>query len=132
MNYKLAVLMTCHNRKDKTMTCLSSLYKASQPIDYSIDVFLVDDGSTDGTGEAVKEKYPEVNIIKGDGSLFWNQGMRLAWNVASSRCSYDFYLWLNDDVILFEHALRELIDTEKNIAQKMGESYCCWCFSKYI
>jgi len=110
MNYKVAILLTCHNRKDKTLACLDALYNASIPENTEMDVFLVDDGSTDGTSEAVKKSFPEVNVIQGNGNLFWNQGMRLAWQTASKNADYDFYLWLNDDTIIDKNALSELFE----------------------
>lgn len=105
----IAILITCYNRKHKTLACLQSLYNTNLKEIYRLDVFLVDDGSTDQTSESVKNDYPEVNVIKGNGKLFWNQGMRLAWETAAKKKDYQFYLWLNDDTILFKHALDELI-----------------------
>lgn len=109
-DFKIAVLLTCHNRREKTLLCLKALFQARLKPNYKADVFLVDDGSTDRTGEAVKENFPKVHVIQGDGSLFWNQGMRLAWDTASRNGNYDFYLWLNDDTILDESALEELLN----------------------
>jgi GT2 family glycosyltransferase len=99
----IAILLTCFNRKAKTLACLESL----KTICPSGDVYLVDDASTDGTSEAVSRLFPEVTIIKGNGNLFWNRGMHLAWQVAAQKKN-DFYLWLNDDVVLFPGALDEL------------------------
>ena len=99
----LAILLTCFNRKAKTLACLESL----KAICASGDVYLLDDASTDGTSEAVSRLFPEVTIIKGNGNLYWNRGMHLAWQVASQK-KHDFYLWLNDDVVLFPEALDEL------------------------
>ena len=107
---KIAVLMACHNRKAKTLNCLKSLYETSIPKAISFDVYLVDDASTDQTTEAVKKHFPQVNVIQGNGNLFWNQGMRLAWDTAVQKDDYDFYLWLNDDTFLFEFGLSELIE----------------------
>ncbi len=103
------MLLTCHNRKDKTLDCLTSLFHCELPDSYSLDVFLVDDGSIDGTAEEVKKIFPIVNIIQGNGNLYWNQGMRLAWNNARETKYFDFYLWLNDDTLLAENAIVELI-----------------------
>lgn len=108
---KIAVLLTCHNRKQKTLQCLQTLHEATLPIDYTFEVFLVDDGSIDGTGEVVQKEFPEVNIIKGTGNLFWNQGMRLAWKTAAETKDYDFYLWLNDDTILDKNGLEQILKT---------------------
>ena len=97
---KVAVLLTCHNRKDKTDICLSTFLSATKYIkSYIFDVFLVDDGSTDGTYELILEKYPMVFYIKGNGTLFWAGGMRLAWATAlNSDIEYDGFLLINDDV----------------------------------
>jgi GT2 family glycosyltransferase len=110
---KVAVLITCHNRRNKTIACLISLFDCSLPVSFTFDVFLVDDGSTDGTADAIKSKFPVVNIIHGDGNLFWNRGMRLAWATASGRDDYDSYLWLNDDTFLVKDALNIILSANE-------------------
>ena len=79
----IAALITCHNRKSKTIACLERLFQQALPLGVLLKVYLVDDGSTDGTAEAVREKFPSVSVISADGSLFWCRGMRLAWKHAS-------------------------------------------------
>jgi GT2 family glycosyltransferase len=107
----IAVLLTCHNRKDKTIECLTALYtQAGLGELYTIEVFLVDDASTDGTGEAIKNQFPKVNIILGNGNLFWNRGMHLAWKTAIAIKDFDYYLWLNDDTFLFENAINNMLE----------------------
>lgn len=104
----IAVIIACHNRREKTLRCLRSLREAAakMPDGFSLDVFLADDGSTDGTGEAVGAEYPAVRIVKGDGNLYWAKGMALAWKTAiDSGVRYDWCLWLNDDVELYEDSL---------------------------
>lgn len=106
----IAVLLTCHNRRLKTIPCLRALFDCQLPYDHSIEVFLVDDGSSDGTANAVRENFPMVRIIQGNGNLFWNKGMRLAWETACQVKNYDYYLWLNDDTILDKKAILFLIE----------------------
>lgn len=101
----IAILLTCHNRKSKTIQCLDALYACDLPNEYCFDIYLVDDGSTDGTTEAVRAEYSKVNIIQGSGNLYWNRGMYLAWQSAVKQKEYDFYIWLNDDTILFKNAI---------------------------
>lgn len=114
MNDKqIAVLLTCHNRRKKTLTCLCSFFEANKPCGYKFDIYLVDDGSTDGTSDAVKKNYPDVVIIKGDGNLFWAGGMRLAWKSAIKIKEYDVFLLLNDDVVLYRDFIDNLIKTEE-------------------
>ena len=112
MLQKLAILVTCHNRKAKTLTCLQSLYNCVLPHGYSFEVYLVDDGSTDGTAAAVKELYPAINIITGTGNLFWAGGMRFAWQMAIKK-KFANYLLLNDDVFLFPFAISDLVEVHQ-------------------
>ncbi len=100
---KIAVLLTCFNRKSKTRNCLQSLLSILP----DANVFLVDDASTDGTVEMIKSEFPMINLIRGDGNLFWSRGMYLAWSHAI-KGDYDYYLWLNDDVLLYPYFYQEL------------------------
>lgn len=106
---RIAVLITSYNRKAKTIFCLSKIYKQIIEEAAVLDVFLTDDGCTDGTVEAVKLQFPQVNIITGDGNLYWNRGMFKAWDTASKKKDYDYYLWLNDDTNLYDGAVYKLI-----------------------
>lgn len=107
---EIAVIIACYNRRVTTLRCLKKLNEAFLPTGYKLTVYLVDDKSTDGTPELVRSEFPKVNIIDGDGDLYWNRGMHLAWKKAMKKKSYDFYLWLNDDVILEKSALVDMID----------------------
>lgn len=117
----VAVLLTCHNRKDKTLACLSSFYNASLPQKYAFEIFLVDDGSTDGTGAAVTKQFPEVNIIKGNGNLFWAGGMKLVFKEARKVREYDGYLLLNDDVELIPDFFLKIVETRRYCLNKYNK-----------
>jgi GT2 family glycosyltransferase len=110
---KLAVIMTCFNRCDTTLACLRALYE--QFIHF--DVYLTDDGCSDGTAETVKANYPGVKIIKGNGNLFWVGGMRLAFGEALQQ-DYEYYLWLNDDTILEADAIERLLKVHQDLCEK--------------
>ncbi len=107
---RIAALLTCHNRKDKTEKCLDSLRISCKnlPQDITLTIYLVDDGSTDGTSEMIRQKFPDVILIQGTSALYWNRGMHLAWSIAAKK-DYDYYLWLNDDTIIKENALSILV-----------------------
>ena len=88
----IAILVTCYNRRDKTIQCLKNLFsQAGIKEDFTIEVFLVDDGSSDGTSEAVNMQFPQVHIIPGNGSLYWNRGMHLAWQKAKESADFDYF-----------------------------------------
>jgi GT2 family glycosyltransferase len=105
----IAVLMTCHNRINLTLDCLKCLYIAYEKskLKFNLDVYLTDDGSNDGTSEAIAISFPNVKLLKGNGDLFWAGGMRNSWNAALQN-DYDGYLLLNDDTNVFEDLFIEL------------------------
>lgn len=116
---EIAVLMTCFNRRALTLACLEGL--RGQPLFRPENLFLVDDGSSDGTGDAVRAAVPGANVIQGNGSLFWNGGMRLAWDHAkAAERKFDFYLWLNDDVALDSGVLDMLVDDADTVVPRGG------------
>lgn len=119
---RIAVLMTVHNRVSKTLACLHGLHaqRCNTPA-FDLEVFLVDDGSTDSTWHEVENSFPLVNLIKGDGTLYWNQGMRLAWETARTSGNFDFYLWLNNDTLLEPHALDTLLSVQRLQKEKAGK-----------
>lgn len=105
----IAVLITCFNRKEKTLACLSHLAGQQLPKEHRLQVYLVDDGCTDGTGEAVKREFPDTIVIQGTGSLYWAGGMRLAWSEAA-KDSPDYFLLINDDTEVVPHAISSLLN----------------------
>lgn len=120
---KIAVLLTCFNRKEKTIRCLSHLKSALSYSKSSViaDVYLTDDGSTDGTSEAVRSKFPKVHILPGTGNLFWVNGMNNSWNHAIEQDqNYDGYLLLNDDTFLFEEFFETLLNNNQQYIDQYG------------
>ena len=106
---KIAVLLATHNRKKKTLSCLKSLYAQDIPEGTGIEIFMTDDNSSDGTREVIAGKFPDINIFKGSGSLFWAGGMRNSWREAI-KTDPDYYLLLNDDTSLSGNAIRKLLE----------------------
>jgi GT2 family glycosyltransferase len=106
---RIAVLMTCFNRKGKTLQALVSLFGQKHVEDLDVTVYLVDDGSRDGTSQVVAERFPQVSLLQGDGSLFWNGGMRKAFGYALAK-GFDGYIWFNDDTFLYDDALHRLTE----------------------
>lgn len=118
--YKVAILMTCHDRKTLTGRCIQSLKAAANNQNvYEAFFYVVDDGCTDGTGNMLDEEFPFVNHMHGDGNLFWNGGMHFAFEEAT-KGNFDFYLWVNDDVLFYDGMLQKLIEAYESVQEK-----CC-------
>ena len=111
----LAIIMTVHNRKEKTLKCLESISRVMNIPPY--DVIICDDASSDGTAEEVMKKYPDIIIVKGSGNCFWTRGMYLAMKEARKR-DYDLYLMVNDDVQFSQemwNIMNETLSERRNI-----------------
>jgi GT2 family glycosyltransferase len=115
---RLSILITCFNRRNTTLACLASLKGAcAEALDYK--VFIVDDGSSDGTYESIAELYPDTRLVRGLGNLYWNRGMRRAWSEARSTPT-DYYLWLNDDLAPLPGSLSVLVKYSAENASRFG------------
>lgn len=102
------ILIPIHNRKELTLSCLASLAKQSYK-DY--EFVIIDDGSTDGSGEAIKKTYPEATIIHGDGNWWWTKSMNEGMHYILEKSNPDdFVLTLNDDVEVDPTYLQTLLD----------------------
>jgi GT2 family glycosyltransferase len=108
---RVVALLACHNRKELTLRCLESFFSQSVAgSSAALEAVIVDDGSTDGTAEAVRASFAAARVVAGDGTLYWARGMQLAEaNAISARP--DYFLWLNDDVTLDADALDRLLGT---------------------
>lgn len=110
---RLCALLTCFNRRDKTLACLCALAASAGLADVQLHAVLVDDGSTDGTAEAVAGEFDWVRVVRvnaAEGALFWCRGMHRAFATALET-GFDHYLWLNDDTMLAPDALARMLST---------------------
>jgi GT2 family glycosyltransferase len=89
------VILPVHNRRDITLACLGELRSGQAWA--QLNVVVIDDGSTDGTGEGIRERFPSVHVLEGDGSLWWGGGIRRGLAYAMDRDA-EVFVWLNDDV----------------------------------
>ncbi|MDB5917987.1 MAG: hypothetical protein JWR40_2221 [Massilia sp.] len=115
----IAVILTCFNRRQKTLACIDAVLAQTAFDEVALDFFVTDDGSSDGTADALIARHAAIRLLKGDGSLFWNGGMRLAWAEAF-KGDHDFFLWLNDDTFLYPGTLRRMLDTHAAAARANG------------
>jgi GT2 family glycosyltransferase len=105
-----------------TLNCLERLADSSV-FDWA-DVIVVDDGSSDGTADAVERLFPQVILLKGNGNLWWaggiNMGMRHAYQKGAK-----YLIWLNDDCVPLGNALRALYEyCSEHSVIAVGQSFC--------
>lgn len=102
--FDLSIIIVNWNTKQLLLDCISSIYSTVRGASY--EVFVVDNGSTDGSVETVSQAFPAVNVIVNTGNL----GFAKANNVALRRMSGRYAVLLNSDTILKEAALENMLD----------------------
>ncbi|MBR2794113.1 MAG: glycosyltransferase family 2 protein [Solobacterium sp.] len=111
---KILALATCFNRKERTIRAVKELMEGNPSL--SFDFLIVDDGSKDGTGEALRQ-FDNVTVLEGDGNLFYSGGMRRAIDEAKKRNDrgYDYCLLFNDDVRFSPHSIEYLAEKRDDV-----------------
>jgi GT2 family glycosyltransferase len=101
-----AVVIPCHGGLPLTVQCLSSL-RACDPL--PVMVVVVDDGSPDDTAAHLATGYPDVQVIRGDGNLWWGGAINAGCDYAIEAGAHTLILLNNDDVRLSPNLLTELV-----------------------
>lgn len=113
----VSVVIVNWNTKEILHDCLASLYANTRNIDF--EVFVVDNGSTDGSVEMVKSEFPKVILIENKE----NRGFAAANNQALKIAIGRYILLLNSDTVIFEHCItNSLAYMDQN--PKIGISTC--------
>ena len=113
---ELHVLVACHNRRDQTVRALSTFAAAATAVGVNADFTVFDDGSTDGTAEALAALDFPVVRIAGDGSAFWSRSMAEAEDhVLRAYSDGGYVVWLNDDVQLDRDFLEISLAAAKSV-----------------
>ena len=101
----LYIVTPVYNRKKFTENYLIALSKQSVR---DFKIIIVDDGSTDGTSAMIKEYFPDVILLHGDGNLWWaeatNVGVRYALDHGA-----DYIMTLNDDTLPAEDFIEKML-----------------------
>ena len=105
---RLAIVSPVHNRRELTLQCLRSLSRIDSS-GVEINVYIVDDGCTDGTREAIEDNFPDVKIVQGTGDLWYTAGTNLGV-VAALKCKPDYVLCINDDSIFEERSILRMVE----------------------
>ena len=112
---KVAVVLLNWNGKADTLECLASLKRLAYPC---VEIFLVDNGSTDGSAREIRSLYPEVRLIENSD----NQGFCEGCNTGILRAMEgkpDYLLMLNNDTVVNPELvgkLKAVVDSDERIA----------------
>ena len=100
---KLSIVILCWNDLKVISDCLQSIYATTQKTEF--EVIVSDNGSTDGSIEHIRSKFPRVQVIENGRNLRFAKGN----NVAIQASRGDYVLILNPDTIMLEGALDGMV-----------------------
>jgi len=99
---KVSVSIVSYNNKGFLTDCLPAVLGQDYP---GVEVVLVDNASTDGTVEFVRENFPSVQIIENDRNYFFCKGH----NIGIKNTTGEYVLVLNSDVVLADGFISEMV-----------------------
>jgi GT2 family glycosyltransferase len=102
------IVIPVHKRLAFTISCVESLAVQTYR---QFKIVIVDDGSTDGTEHYIREHYPDIILLKGNGELWWTGAINLAVEKILSMSSdeNDYVLTLNNDLVVRPDYLQNLL-----------------------
>lgn len=109
---RILAIFTCFNRRELTKRGIETLLENKN---VKFDYVIVDDNSTDGTRDMLREfaertdTDSNIDLVVGDGNLFWNGGMYKAIeHVKKEHPDYEYYMLMNDDTRFFPGIFDEM------------------------
>ena len=100
----ISIVIVTWNGKKYALECLDSLRTLNSTL--RIEVIVVDNASTDGTPEAIRESYPEVRLIQNEANL----GFAKANNVGLAAANGEFLCLVNSDVVVPPGCFEKMVD----------------------
>lgn len=101
-----------YNTKELLDNCIESIYAQTEEVEF--ETIVVDNASSDGSEEFIKEKYPFIKWINSGG----NVGFGKANNIGAEHAAGEFLFLLNPDTILKNNVLKLFYQHMKENANK--------------
>lgn len=101
----VSLVIVSHNGRKYLGACLDSLFSQSYPME-QVEVILVDNGSRDGTGEWIKESYPQVKLVEVGRNLGFAKGCNEGARLSSGK----HIGFLNQDTVVHRNWLEGLVE----------------------
>lgn len=106
----VAIIILNWNQYKDTKECIDSLKKVDFP---NFDIYIVDNGSKDGSIDRLKQEYKNVDFAVNPMNLGFAQACNVGIQLAKEKKDYEYYLLLNNDTTVEPDFLSILVDEAK-------------------
>ncbi|WP_317168561.1 glycosyltransferase family 2 protein [Chryseobacterium sp. Chry.R1] len=101
---KIYFIIVTYNAMKWAERCFTSLRESSVPV----QCIVIDNGSTDGTQEYIKEKFPEIQFIQSPENLGFGKANNIGIEKAY-KDGADFFYLMNQDAWLYPDSIKNLL-----------------------
>ena len=108
---ELSILLVNWNTRQLTLECLASVIAETTRTEY--EIIVVDNGSSDGSAEAIARAFPHVRLIESRENL----GFARATNLQACEARGDKLLLLNTDTVVLDGAIDALMEFSRREPQ---------------
>jgi len=103
----VAIIILTWNQRDLTLDCLASLAGLDYPSN-RLQIIVVDNGSVDGTAQAIRERYPSVTVLENGENLGFVEGNNVGMRYVPQGDA-EYIMLLNNDTVVHPSMLNELL-----------------------
>jgi hypothetical protein len=122
----VCIVVVNWNGREDSVACLSSLGRIDYP---NFKILVVDNGSTDGSVEAIRAKYPSVEVIEAGANLGFSGGNNKGI-VRALELHADYVLLLNNDTLVDSALLRAFVEAAKRFPNAAAFSAKIYCYDQ--
>lgn len=108
----VSIIIVSYNTKNILRDCVLSIKDKSHDIDY--EIIVVDNASSDGSVEMLRQEFPDVKIIESGGNI----GFGKANNKGMAQATGKYLFLLNSDTILLNNATKILFDKAESLSDQ--------------
>ena len=103
-NIDISIVIVNWNAKSLLRDCLKSIYETTKP--FSIEILVIDNGSTDGSIKMIKSHFPHVKLIENENNL----GFAKANNIGINKCRGKYVCLVNSDIVVRKRCFENLFN----------------------
>jgi GT2 family glycosyltransferase len=116
MSLRVSAVVVSYQQRDLLRSCLESLREAVRVVEDGQEIIVVDNGSSDGSGDMMRKEFPEVRLIE----LPENAGFAGGVSVGIQHAKGDWILCVNNDATVAPDAIEHLLHAAESGGDEIG------------